>query len=170
MKKGIELPKQTIDALLNSASMFIEPIVHPCDYYSSKNQQSIRIEPENDRWDKDRNYCIREEGGGWQDFTKEDFLKYVNAPLQVGDEFFIQEEIIDFLHFGGGEDVTPASQMQEPQSRYKGVVIDVEIKRVGDMLMSDIGKCGLEEEFILDEFPYDNNTFVFLYTVKRINS
>lgn len=80
-----------VQAILNGATQFRVPVVNPSKYYQSRNQQAVRIEPKNTEWYKDRNYCIREEGGGWMDLTLNDFLAYCKAPFQVNDEVFVKE-------------------------------------------------------------------------------
>lgn len=202
MSKSIVFNKQQLEAYKNGATMFLAPIVHPLEYYSSRSQQAIRIEPENDPWYKDRNYCIREEGGGWQDFTKQDFLNYVKAPLQKGSEFFIQEDYMEV--YNSEDDETPmimyrqpmknlyhgvpcdgaennlakwqdADKMQEHQARFKDVVLDAEVKRVQDICSSTAikihniiirPKYHLEYWLEKQGINYDENPYVFLYTVK----
>jgi len=166
--KAIRFNKQQLEAYKNGATMFIVPIVHPCEYYSSRDQQAIRIEPENDSWYKEKNYCIREEGGGWQDFTKEDFLDYVKAPLMIGDEFFIQEEFkyigckaknspmsnfsriayydhANYNNLGlatGKANIMDASQMTQEKSRYKDVCLNIEVKVIDNIETKEFKALG----------------------------
>ena len=167
---GIELPKQTINALQKGASMFIVPV--PSNIIVDEIREdmisySTYMDGEEESWTND----------GVEEFIQE-FSK-----LQIDHEFFNQEE----FYYGKGthsdvityspdkydkqllrDRVIDASQMSQEQSRYKGIVVDAEVKRVGDMLISDVNKCGLEEEFIFDEFPHKDNQYVFLYKIKEI--
>lgn len=145
MNKSIEMTASQIKALENGATMFVFPITHPCKYYSDRNQQAIRIEPENDNWYKNRNYCIREEGGGWQDLTFKDFCEYVNFHIQKADkDVWVKEEFKHHQQSGATiyksnytdlyTSWTDASKMTKEQSRHiLKEIVDVRVVRVQDM-------------------------------------
>ena len=169
---GIEKSKETIDALLNGASMMIEPIDSSDDFY--------RVQGDAD-------------GAIAAVFTNDTFW----SKLKIGEGFFVQEE---FTEVDANEikarsqipnneqhnyDWQNVSQMQEHQSRYKGVVVDVEVKRVQDLTVKTMRtflglsfhEADLHWEKFLEDFidwfnsqfdvRYEDNPYVFLYTVKR---
>lgn len=65
-------------------------IKNPNKVYRDRNEQQIRIEPQDD-WYKNRNYCIRDFDGGWCDLTFEQFLDYTNSKYKVGDILYVRE-------------------------------------------------------------------------------
>lgn len=213
MKKpiGIELPKQTIDTLLNGASMIIVPIEDKnisiqldegefiqsaynfeCDWCKGNDANCTDCYGLGRRWDID---CE----------SKKEFVdKYY--PLQKGDEFFIQEE---FKYVGckaenspmstyrriaysdhenyndkgvatGKAKVIDASQMTQEQSRYKGIVVDVEVKRVQYLARIHLMKMKVpmysafsQETYLTmwlekQGIKYEDNPYILLYTVKEI--
>lgn len=156
----IELPKETIEALLNGASKFIVPI---------KSQGLTKLEV-NEYHELTCSNC-----GHIADNTPkhiclhcEGLMCYENAPLQIGDEFYVQEEFImgyadveeqlDYRVFYKNE--TPdlewcdapedepypapfneASQMTPEQSRIKGKITDVRVKNTNSLSISDKSDC-----------------------------
>ena len=113
--------KQTQEALLNGATALIEPI---------------------DEW----NIHV-------YDSTNEVLCSEVSL-LQVGDEFYCQEvshrmaysQQVLYGKLESYDDFTyevPASEMQEHQSRFKGIVVSVEVKRVQGLWDRDWIKMGL---------------------------
>lgn len=166
---GIQLNQEQIEAYRNGATMFVVPIDRKdisisskeedfqssrkflCEYCGGRTPACGECYGEGWNWDLD---CESEE---------EFISKY--SPLQKGDEFFIQEDW-NYCSIYSGHYIykasfsknyhskklvdrmkwQDASQMQEHQSRFKDVCLDVEIKRVQD----------LEFESILDlGFPYE---------------
>lgn len=191
--KPIQRHPLEIKAILDGASAMLFVIEHPCKTYSSRGRQEIRIEPENDPWYKDRNYCIRDEYGGWQDLTKDEFLNYTNSPLQVGDTFYVQE---DYSFVRGkikyklssnqkhlmdmGMSNHDAPEMTSEQSRIKGTVTSIEAKRVQELKYNELihlfgGKLpypqtleNFVESFdsIHREGTYESNPYVFIVGVE----
>jgi len=191
---GIKLPKQMTETLVSGAGMFI----HPVDFSKRPDHKeynnfcskcdSTRSHIHLGDGKYKCTYCKTEYYGQWKVFEKgdgrfEDLVFQIPNVLKVDDEFFVQE---DFTMWGSnvlykldgtasdgfletvGITWQDASQMSQEQSRYKGIVVDMEVKRVGDMLISEIDKCELGEEFIFDEFPHKDNQYVFLYKIKEI--
>ena len=147
----IELPKQTIEALLNDTSMFIEPIKGFIGIKTSKEHEEE---------------------------AKKSFIR-IMSKLQIGGEFFIQEDFCEdaveiyykntsSLECANNTDWVSAKKMNARQSRYKGVVVDVEVNRVQDLVLID----GMFIDYVnfLDNEVYEDNPYVFLYTVKRISN
>ena len=228
---GIQSTKQTIDALLNGASMFIVPIydknisiqsdesefLHSaynfeCDWCKGKDTNCTDCHGFGRRWDID---CE----------SKQEFISNYSK-LQIGDEFFIREDFIEkdisesnyfysvepeyeqayrndysiedkylnALHPKEDElletvDWQDASEMTEEQSRYKGVVVDIEVKKFGDIrtaremqstlgtncisksghvCIEDVDKMILGMKSMIQNSK--DNPYVFLYTVKRIKT
>lgn len=180
--KAIEFNLQQIEAYENGATMFIIPIP----------DGTITISKESDSYNMIvENYGdTRIENVGLFS-TVELALSYFKgkyAPLKKGDEFFIQEDfsVYDFprvsseplvgyyemwnnnLYVGDKTEIKDASQMQEHQPRYKDVCLNVEVKRFGEVLVSDITNCKMEKELITNTLPYKDSDYVFLITMKGI--
>ena len=169
MKEGIELPKQTIDALLNRASMFIVPISEG----TNEHVEDFKL---------------------YGDDSK---IIECHSKLQRGDNFFVQEEfamdIVNYIHYLADYDneydrnqmdyhygIIEASKMTEKQSRYKGIIVDVDVKRVQEIygnykaiLMNTSDELGYIESQFKKWFntqfkvKYEDNPCVFLYIVKE---
>ena len=171
MNIGIESTKQTIDSLLNGASVFID-VVNAKIEESNISQTSFP-------------FCDMTSGKIVMK-TKFEIIRHYSE-LQVGDEFFIKEEFVN--EYGHEEDYIkyknecrnssplvywiPASEMTQEQSRYKGVVIGIEIKRRDCILTKEALLLGFKSEdresptdIITNKYP--DNPYVFLYTVKKI--
>ena len=173
MKKGIIIPEQSIKKLLSGESaLFVKSFEHPSKYYRSRGDQATRIE-EQDDWYKDRNHCIREEGGGWQDFTKEEFLEYIKAPLKTENNIFIQEEFYEsdegpiFYKIDGCSRYLcykNSSEMEYNQSRLRDFSLNVEVKRIIDIIDSH-ADLFYPKEFA--EIKHHKYNFVLLYKVEK---
>lgn len=155
--KGIEFNKQQLEAYKNGATMFLVPITEILDNGLSYVNIEIR--------QPSKPYIYAEHEDSVRKKTlKQPLNKFIEqeAPLQKGDEFFIQEEFIqgfedfeeqkedefktwykvdndlhEWIEFEEEGVISPpwieASQMQEHQARFKDVVLDVEAKRVQDI-------------------------------------
>lgn len=165
--KSIEFNQHQIEAYKNGATMFIVPID-----FSDRVKMSEQI---------------------GMDMLYPDYIekyKEVHAPLQKGDEFFIQEDVYTFLEFGGGEDITPASEMKAHQARFKDVVLSAKVIQLHNIPVQQKGECmmstedaseyhyedsyGLGIEFMewcnAQNIKYEDNPYVFLYTIKGVNN
>jgi len=147
--KQIQLPQQTIEALLKGASMFLFPIDEDIeitdilndglDLYYSINHTPTITSPS---------------------VFIENFL-----PLQVDDEFWVAEEWLSIkeriytkseaklipkeyldVHYNRLNWI-PASEMTEVQSRLKGKVVGIQLKRVDEITKEDCKKLGQYAEF-----------------------
>ena len=160
MKKGIELPKETIDALLGGANMFIMP-VHS-DFVENL------IDPNKSEYFMDK-YC----------------------QLQVGDEFYVQEDFATFMFNPiryKNDSTNPcsvweeASLMTEELSRVKGKIVKIEVKRVQDInyqeefnmgrkFEQDKTYIGCNSDYYKNklgvDIKYEDNPYVFLYTMEK---
>lgn len=183
---GIELPKQTIDAILNGASMFIVPIdfsLRPkhreynhfcikCDSYRA------HIHLGDGKYKC--TYCRREYYSNWKMFEKgdgafEDLVYQIPGTLKVDDEFFIQST----------EYAEPFNLDNKNKSvfRRKVVIVDVEIKAMQDITFKEkeiLTNCNDESKVLCQDehdegviwlfgklYNYHQKQYVFLYTVKR---
>ncbi len=154
MSKGIVFTDSQIKAFENGATMFIVPI-------TLKGYSFSNIEKDGIRFKNNKNIL--------------DTI-VIQAPIQKGEEFFIQYDTEEVFSRGmspwgieiKSRVIRPASQMQEHQSRFKNIkCIDVRAVRVGELLMGDINKLGMEDEFVNDNFPYPNNDHIFLIEIKN---
>jgi len=189
--KPLKVNKATHELITNGAMAFIEKIEHPCKYYRDRSEQAIRIEPEND-WYKKSNHCIREEGGGWQDFTKEEFLEYIGLPYQMDDIVYLQEEYVEIkgnvlidcdfdeeglVYFDSGESFsrddfiwnTKESMTFKP-SRFKYKIKDIKIMQADCLSTEDIMKVwgiGLFKIFF-KQFDIERNEYIAYIELERI--
>lgn len=197
MKKGIELPKETIDALLNGATKFVMPIKKTC------NTCKFNIEDNNDfdYWNDCRNEkseynyeaianipnkkCNEYEPAQW----------FMNRKLQIGDEFYVQEEFCltpkskycniilkndcgaKFIQAGTNIDWCKASEMTYEQSRIKHPITDIQIKKVQELSVQEKQNiCILERNEVISfsdwikkqDINYDDNPYVFLVKVDLV--
>lgn len=162
---GIEFNQQQIEAYKNGATMFSFPI-----------EEDIFVHDTTVTFDN-KTQC----------WFVSNYIKEFSS-LQKDDEFFIQE---DFCYIKGIT-TTPiykaeiqdekdirfedASQMQEHQSRFKDVCLNVEIKRVQDLDLLDVIGLGISKDWPtfstiewIEKYyniKYKDNPYVFLYTVK----
>lgn len=202
---GIQLPKESHEAVMNGASKFIvvididiRDIVYKCIKQVLLNNMPIdmveNIEINNKdtllaSFDFDSLDCVEmatdlEHRLGIiisdEDLSKldtvdeiikhcqENIYKSDLAPLQIGDEFYLQEEfeeIISQPEVGGVCIQRNASQMTPKQSRYKGKILNIEIERIQDLVAID-GELVDYVNSLSDEI-YDQNPYVFIYTIEE---
>lgn len=160
--KPLNLPKLSQEALLNGANMFLMP----CN---------------NELLDYD---C--------EDFIETSkLLTLKESPYQIGDEVYLQEEFaydgLNMLTYKNEWNNTKwewfnTSEMKEHQSRYKGVITNIKVVRVQDIignnkaiLMNRKDHLGYIEDIFEDwynkqynESAYERNDYVFLYTIEEI--
>ena len=180
---GIVPNRLTADALINRASGFLvvleDPII-PIINEIDKEYDVIRYEYKSDRHVSVRSY---------EEFFKE------WAPVQLGQEFFIQEEFIrvsnlDKLEIRTRRDISedehkyiwlPASDMSYNESQFKSKPISLEIKQVQELDSNDWSNLMLTTESkwlpYHDEFiewfntesniKYEDNPFVFVYELEE---
>lgn len=149
---GIELPKETIEALLNRTSKFIVPIDTGLKIHSIDDAGISFYDGETECW-----------------LTKETFIDSI-APLQIGDELYVQEEFF-VLKDGVKINSEPrkiayrddrgsisynnevqifehldltflkSSFMTPEQSRIKGKITDIQVKNTNSLSISDKSDC-----------------------------
>jgi len=153
--QGLALNEQGVKGIGNGTKTNSRrPVKHHLDIYRNRNEQAIRIEPQND-WYKDRNHCIRDEQGGWMDLTKEDFLKLV-CKYQVGEVVYVQERfyvrggaVFYKASYASSDDIhnhtnwKPPHEMQEHQARYFLKIKSIKVERLQDISEEDCFKEGL---------------------------
>lgn len=173
--KPLNTTPETVQALLKGATKFIIPL---------SNTAAVNLTFEQGE------YCASEIKG----LLKEIVNHY--STLQIEDEFYLQEEFQDMLgeiHYGKTlashhSKFIDASKMTPEQSRYKGKIAKVEVKRVqeiNDDTNQIMGLYGIED-VVFDEDdryeqiatfkywyntqypeqPYEQNPYVFIYTIE----
>jgi hypothetical protein len=165
--KPLDLPKESQEALLNGANMFIVPIDTTEEFINKL---------KNDK------------------YSVENYLKFVFSPYQIDDEVYLQEEFInqmgrivysDTREFSssGEELIETSSEMEEYQSRWKGVIKNVKVVRVQDLTYIEHSKIlahciDIQHNTVplLENFQYlynkqyhnyEDNPYVFLYEIER---
>ena len=204
---GIELSKQTIDALQKGASMFIVPVDFSKrpdhkeynNFCSKCGSTRSHIHLGDGKYKC--TYCKTEYYGQWKVFEKgdgrfEDLVFQIPNVLKVDDEFFVQE---DFTMWGSnvlykldgtasdgfletvGITWQDASQMTQEQSRYNGVITEVEAKKAQEIYGNDkavLMNTADELGYVEDDFKawfnsqfdvkYEENPMVFLCKSEKI--
>lgn len=178
MRKGIELPKETINALLSGASMFVVPFKKEAFNKSEKDNEKLY-----------ESYVHRLQYG--QKHFIQDYSR-----LQISNSFYVQEEFCltpkskycniilkndcgaKFIQAGTNIDWCEASKMTYKQSRLKDlVVVDIKIKKVQELSVQEKQNiCIIERNEVISfadwikkqNINYDDNPYVFLITCNKI--
>jgi hypothetical protein len=165
MQKGIELPKETIEALLNGASMFIVPI----DDERIKGLHCHGFSLGTLWFSNDKNNKPLELANGFKHGVP------ILPPRQIGDEFYAQEPYtcgkkgenlhyeFDFANANVFDDWCDyccttnfePCMMTHKQSRVKGKIVNAEVKKVQDI---EVYKLPTKDKKYFEEFTYHCTT------------
>jgi hypothetical protein len=196
--KNLNLPKESQEALLNGASMFIESYkfktIRNWNGTENKNPK-VLYDNNNMPYGCELVDIYTDETSECTDYT------FIETPsYQIGEEVYLQEEFInqmgrivysDTREFScsGVELIETASEMEEYQSRWKGVIKNVNVVKIEEITAVQIDKIlnlksinktgGITIENyaeLIDIFKdwynkqygnYDKNPYMFLYEIER---
>lgn len=192
--KSIVFNKQQLEAYKNGATMFLVPVDK--EIYSIQGNfiefQGVDGASDVDSVEefinhasdiqKNENFFIQEEFtldeillGGEEILYKNDFLPRDFKSSAIGYGLTtdkMKERILKRCSW------QEASQMQEHQARFKDIVLDAEVKRVQDICNSTavkIHNINIRPKYHLEYWlkkqgiDYDENPYIFLYTIRGIN-
>jgi len=142
--KSIEVTQAQIKAYENGATMFIFPIDTeiPSGYIPQGMSRKENKPYQYNMWNGDLKDVI-----------------FLDMPIQKGDKDIILYETkeLDFENY-------------DHESSFKlykiSECIDVKVVRVGELLISDIDKLRMEDDFVNGNFPYQNKDYIFLIEIK----
>ena len=175
--KSIQLPQITRDRILSvevgEECSFIVPIAESISFQEENEGISMIVE---------KSCTMNLECVG--DFSKKEFaLKYLignHSPLHQQDRFFIAEEILEKTTILESkpeciETIIDASIMTPEQSRLHGVVVDIRVEKIIDVI-DDAIEFMVQYKLLVSQHNELNNTniepspddYVFYLTVKRI--
>lgn len=151
--KPLNLPKESQEALLNGASIFLVPIV-----YSELILKNSKVYKPN--------------------WTGNDYGEIeIKSPYQIGDKVYLQE-YVEMSREGYYE----SEEIKPSQCGYKIIIKDIKIIRVQDLDVNDVINLRIEcngenwkifyddiEKWYNKQYKnYDENPYIFLYEVERI--